>query len=83
MKSDKLTKQLVDTVRKLDEIVTQLEEAGINVSFFHHRGEFGRFTESKSDRISLACVLECHTLYDSKTNTNNIEEIPDEQTTKA
>ena len=83
MKTNKLTKQLIDTVRKLDDIVSQLEEEGVNVGFFHHRGEFGRFTENKSDRISLACVLECHTLYDSKTKTNNIEEIPDEQTDKA
>jgi hypothetical protein len=79
----KLTKRLIETVKKLDDIVVQLEEAGVNVGFFHHRGEFGRFTENKSDRISLACVLECHTLYDTKSKTNNIEESTDDQTTKA
>jgi len=83
MNSEKLTKQLIDAVRQLNNIVTQMEEAGINVGFFHHKGEFGRFTESKSDRITLACVLECHTLYDSKYKINDIEEIPDEQTDEA
>lgn len=83
MKSHKLTKQLIDTVHKLDDIVTQLEQAGINVAFFHHRGDFGRFTESRSDRITLASVLECNTLYDCKAKINQIEETPDEQTDKA
>jgi len=79
----KLTKQLIDAVEKLDSTVTQLEEAGVNVSFFHHKGDFGRFTDSKSDRITLACVLECHTLYDAKSKTNNVEEVTDDNTTKA
>lgn len=82
MSVKKLTKQLVDTVNKLDEIITQLEEAGVNVGFFHHRGDFGRFTDNKSDRITLASVLECHTLYDSKSKTNKIEETIDDNTTK-
>lgn len=83
MSINKLTKQLIDTVKKLDDIVTQLEEAGVNVGFFHHKGDFGRFTNNTSDRITLASVLECHTLYDCKAKTNKIEEITDDQTDKA
>lgn len=83
MSVKKLTKQLVDTVSKLDSIVSELEEAGVNVAFFHHRGDFGRFTSNKSDRITLGSVLECHTLYDAKSKLNNIEETVDDKTDQA
>lgn len=81
-KVNKLVVKLIDTLQSLDDTITQLEDTGINVSFFHEKGNVGRFTDSVSDRIILASVLECRTLYDAKSNFNAIEKVNNDATDK-
>lgn len=83
MSVKKLTKQLIDTLNKLEEITVQLEEQGVHVSLFYNRGHFGLHSDNASDRVSLGCVTKYDTLFDAKSNLNKIEEIIDDNTTKA
>jgi hypothetical protein len=79
----KLTRQLVETLAKLDGIIDQLRDQNVHVSFFHHRGNFGLYSDTVSDRITLGSVVKSDVLYDSKSKINNIEEKTDDNTTKA
>jgi hypothetical protein len=79
----KLTKQLIDTLAKLDELTTQLEEENVHISFFYDRGNFGLHSNNASDRVRLGSVIKSDTLYDAKSNLNKIEEIIDDNTAKA
>jgi len=79
----RLTKQLIDTLNKLEEITIQLEEEGVHVSLFYNRGNFGLYSNNASDRIGLGCVTKYDRLFDAKSNLNKIEEIIDDNTTKA
>jgi hypothetical protein len=79
----KLTKQLIDTLNKLEEITVQLEEQSVHVSLFYDRGNFGLYSNNASDRVKLGNVTKFDTLFDAKSNLNKIEEIIDDNTTKA
>jgi len=79
----KLTRQLIETLDKLDSIIDQLRDENVHVSFFHHRGNFGLYSDTVSDRITLGSVVKSDVLYDSKSKINNIEENTNDNTTKA
>lgn len=83
MSIKKLTKQLIDTLNKLEEITVQLEEQDVHVSLFYDRGNFSLYSSNASDRVKLGSVTKFDTLYDAKSNLNKIEEIIDDNTTKA
>jgi hypothetical protein len=67
----------------LEEITVQLEEQGVHISLFYDRGNFGLYSNNASDRVRLGSVTKYDTLYDAKSNLNKIEEIIDDNTTKA
>lgn len=80
MRAKKLTKQLIETLEKLDGILDNLHEENVHVSLFHlkgshnHKSSFGLYSDSVSDRIKLGSVIKSDTLYDYKSIINKIEE---------
>ena len=70
-KKSKLISRLVSTVSELDDLISKLEEESVNVSFFYARGESGKHTVSKSDRLKLANIVEYNVHYDAKNVESN------------